>query len=122
LAVLFRMTRNAGSKGNYIQRESLKQIVRYLQNIMMLKQTFEQRGVTRDKFKHANCIIASIRPGIDQPLGSMIIANRAIPSESVLHEVAKTITSLSPNEFNLEQANFNDFASREVMPKLLRNI
>jgi len=58
---------------------------------MMIKQTFELRGITRDKSKHANCMIASIIPGIDQPFGSMIIANREIPLESVLHEVAKTM-------------------------------
>jgi len=80
-------------------------------------------------------MIASIIPTIGQPFGSMIIANRTIPSESVLHKVAKTATSFNElksstflscnvckNEFNLEHANFNDdFASREVMPKLFNN-
>jgi len=91
--------------------------------------------MARDKSKHVNCVIASIIPGIDQPFGSMVIANRAIPSESLLHKVAKTATSFNEwkssrflscnvckNEFNLENANFNeDFASREVMSKLLNN-
>jgi len=96
--------------------------------MITLEKRLNKGDIARDESRHANCITGSIIPGIEEPFGSIIIANRAIPSEYVLNKVAKSATSVKElkssrfvtcnvckSEFNLEYANFNGFASREVL-------
>ena len=52
-------------------------------------------AMANDESKHASCMTGSIAPGIDEPLGSNMMANLATPSLYVDSNVAKSATSVS---------------------------
>ena len=84
-------------------------------------------AIAREESKHDSCIQGSDAPGIEEPFGSIMMANFATPSEYVARRVAKSATSVNElkssrldtckvrnNDDKREYANRNGLASREV--------
>lgn len=56
--------------------------------ITTLPKRLKRGAIAREESKHASWITGSLAPGMEDPFGSVIMANRAIPSEYVERSVA----------------------------------
>ena len=61
--------------------------------MIMLPNLLNNGAIANEASKQASSITGSLAPGIDDPLGSIIIANFGSPSEYVLISVEKSATS-----------------------------
>jgi hypothetical protein len=100
--------------------------------IMTLPNRLKRGAMASDESKQDSCMHGSEAPGMEEPLGSIMIANLATPSEYVASKVAKSAISemelkssklltcrVRNKEFKREYANRRGFASSEV-PLVIR--
>jgi len=62
--------------------------------MITLPNRLKSGAIAKEASKHASWMTGSTAPGIDEPLGSMMTANFATPSEYVARRVAKSATSV----------------------------